>query len=335
MQVRKNPAAVALLASLVFSLPVSGPAKEKHSAGLTTSAGPAILWTNPTDIQTRDLFYGPGGRDHVPRGPFTFVEEDLKGTNPKFVVKDHDGTKWKVKMGNEARPETVASRLVWAVGYYTNEDYFVPELQVNGMPARLHRGQKLVSSNGTVRNVRLKREEEKKAGTWQWRQDAFTGTREWYGLRTLMAVINNWDLKNENNAIYREGNQRVYMVSDLGASFGCPNRCWPREAAKGDLQKYTESRFIRSVTQETVSFQTPGRPRYIYLVNPKEYWLRIHLEWIGRNIPRDDAKWLGQMLARLSRRQIHEAFRAAGYSQQEVDSFSAVLERRISALTNL
>ena len=35
--------------------------------------------------------------------------------------------KWRVKLGVEARPETVASRLVWAVGYYANEDYFLPE----------------------------------------------------------------------------------------------------------------------------------------------------------------------------------------------------------------
>jgi hypothetical protein len=38
-----------------------------------------------------------------------------------------------VKLGSEARPETVASGLLWAVGYFANEDYFVPVLHVREM----------------------------------------------------------------------------------------------------------------------------------------------------------------------------------------------------------
>ena len=53
----------------------------------------------------------------------TFVDEDLKGSNPKFVVRDAAGVKWKIKLGTEARPETAATRLVWAVGYSADEDY--------------------------------------------------------------------------------------------------------------------------------------------------------------------------------------------------------------------
>jgi hypothetical protein len=82
-------------------------------------------------MASRDLFYGPGGRQHEPHGPFTFVNEDLDGTNPKFVVSDRDGVKWKVQLGLEARPETVATRLVWAVGFYANEDYFLSDLRVD------------------------------------------------------------------------------------------------------------------------------------------------------------------------------------------------------------
>lgn len=261
MYVSKNPLAVSLLVCLVFGA-VAGPAQDKQQAlaapprtakekpaALAEAPGQAVLWTDPADIQSRNLFYGPGGSAHVPHGPFTFDKEDLAGTNPKFVVTDRDGMKWKVKLGIEARPETVASRLVWAVGYRANEDYFVSDLQVRGMPARLHRGQKMLASDGSVPNVRLKRMDEKKAGEWGWRQDAFAGTREWFGLRTLMAVINNWDLKDENNAIYPEGGHRIYMISDLGASFGCSNRCWPRDEAKGDLEKYRQSGFIRQKSQ--------------------------------------------------------------------------------------
>ena len=172
------------------------------------STGPAVLWNDPKDLKSRDLFYGPGGKEHAPKGTFTFVEEDREGGSPKFVVRDDEGVKWKAKLGLEARPETVCTRLLWAVGYYANEDYFVRDLKVAGMPARLHRGQEFVDADGSVHNVRLKREdkpEDKKIGIWQWRHDAFTGTRELNGLRVMMAVINNWDLKDVNNAIYQVG----------------------------------------------------------------------------------------------------------------------------------
>jgi hypothetical protein len=328
--------AVWLACSLTLGLSFAGSKKGKAvDAEAVTVSAPAVLWKDPTDIATRDLFNGPGGPDHVPHGAFKFEKEDLDGTNPKFVVKDQDGVKWKVKLGIEARPETVASRIVWALGYHTNEDYFVPDLQVAEMPTHLRRGQKLVGPDGSVHNVRLKREDEKKVSTWSWRDDPFTGTRELNGLRTLMAVINNWDLKDENNAMYEEGGERVFAVSDLGASFGCAGRCWPRNRTKGDLEKYSQSRFIRQLTADTVSFQTPARPRYLYAVNPKEYVSRIHLEWIGRDIPRADARWMGSLLARLSPQQIHDAFRAAGYSPQEVEAFSKVLTGRIAALTDL
>jgi hypothetical protein len=331
MYVKRNPAGTLFIrfAIVLFVLtPLTAvPVKE--------IAGPAVLWKDPVDLESRDLFYGPGGPRHVPHGTFTFVKEDLDGTNPKFVVRDQDGQKWKVKLGIEARPETVASRIVWAVGYYTNEDYFVSDLRVQGMPAHLHRGQKLIGPDGSVANVRLKREDEKKAGAWQWRHDPFSNTRELNGLKVMMAVINNWDLKDENNGIYREGGEMVYMVTDLGASFGSPGRSWPPQKAKGDLDSYTQSKFIRRTTDSTVDFEVPARPRFVYWVDPKATWRRVHLGWIGRNVPRADARWMGQLLARLSPKQIRDAFRAAGYTDPQADQFAQVIAQRVNQLTHL
>src|SRR5207248_2548778 len=115
-----------------------------------TVSEPGILWRNPSDLASRDLFYGPGGRTHAPRGVFTFVKEDLGGTNPKFTVSDADGVKWKIKLGEEAQPETVATRFVWAVGYFADEDYYLSEVHVREMPPRLKRGRKWVDADGTV-----------------------------------------------------------------------------------------------------------------------------------------------------------------------------------------
>jgi len=312
-----------------------------------TANGAALLWSNPTDITSRNLFYGPGGKDHQPRGTFTFIKEDLDGTSPKFVVRDQDGVKWKVKLGSEARPETVASRLTWAVGYFANEDYFVSRLEVQNMPPHLHRGQKFVAHDGSASNissvpdVRLKRylKGEEKSGNWPWSQSPFAGTQQLNGLRVLMALLNNWDLTDENNAMYEEdsdgASRRVFMVSDLGSTFGAGRLTWPLSRARGDLSTYSHSRFITKATPEYIDFQTPARASFFFLFTPREYTHKLQLRWIGRRVPRADAKSMGQLLARLSPEQIRDAFRAAGYSALQVEGFATVVESRISQLRAL
>jgi hypothetical protein len=338
-----------LLLLVVTSMGVigAGPAKktddtEKLKAEIRESSQ-VIFWRDPTDIATRNLLYGQGGEAHQPHGTFTFDQEDLDGTNPKFTVRDQDGMKWKVKLGTEARPETVASRLVWAAGYYANEDYFVPVIHVSNMPAPLHRGQKYVDADGTAHDVRMKRylKGEKKVGDWDWETGPFAGTRELNGLRTLMAVINNWDLKDVNNAIYEEkpkeglGAMQVYTISDLGASFGTAGLGRSHEISKGNPKSYSHSKFIKRVDSETVDFDSPSRAALVDLADPKEYARRLKLEWIGRNIPRTDARWMGQILAKLSPQQIRDAFQAAGYSPEEIEEFAVILEERIGELNKL
>ena len=285
MNVRFCPLVFGLLV-IGFTLPVV-PAVKEPGIGESPGRGPAVLWRDPVDITSRDLFFGPGGRQHEPHGPYTFVKEDLDGTNPKFVVRDRDGVKWKVKMGVEARPETVATRLVWAVGYCANEDYFLSSVRVEGMPDHLQRGKKWVAPDGSVQNVRLKREDEKKLGDWRWRSDPFAGTREWNGLRVMMAVLNNWDLKDDNNSVYQaEDSDRIYVVSDLGASLGTPGAAWPLTKAKGNLDSYRHSGFIRHTTATTVDFSTPDRPELVWLFHPRDYATHLHMRWIGKDIPR-------------------------------------------------
>ncbi len=118
-------------------------------------------------------------------------------------------------------PETVASRLVWSIGYFANEDYFLPVFSATGMP-HLKRGNSFVEPDGSIRNVRLKRysKDEKKVGIWEWRKNPFTDTRELNGLRVMMAVINNWDLKDDNNAVYEEKGSDGTQLRVSGKRFG-------------------------------------------------------------------------------------------------------------------
>jgi hypothetical protein len=335
---------VALTLILLATLPtlsVARDAKKTHPSE-QTSVTLDELWRNPADIASRDLFYGPGGKDDAPHTVFTFIKEDHSGTNPKVDVRDENGTKWKVKLGVEAKPETVATRLVWAVGYYANEDYFLRELRVENLP-HLTRGQNLVGPDGTIRDVRLKRyvEGEKKVGEWKWRENPFTRQREFNGLRVMMALLNNWDLKDENNAVYNEKSKDSdepkahYLVSDLGASFGTSGRGLTHAVSKGNLQSYRRSKFISKATAEYVDFNVPSRPALIYLFTPKEYFSRMDMRWIGKHIPLSDAKWIGGLLAQLSPQQIRDAFRAADYPPEQIEGFATVVEHRIAELNKL
>jgi hypothetical protein len=302
----------------------------------------AVLWTDPGDVRSRDLYWGPGGREHQPQPPVEFLQEDSKGTSPKFDVRDSAGKKWKAKLGLEAKPETAAARLLWAIGYAANENYFFPDLQVANMPVQLQRGQNLAGRSGNVPNVRLQRhsEHEKKIANWNWRHHPFVGTREFNGLRVMMGLIGNWDLKDENNAVYaseRDPGRAFYEVSDVGTSFGTAGKSYNDKVSKGNLGAYRRARLIAHIHEDYIDLNFPKRPPLTELLEFE--WIfffhQLRMCWIGKHIPRADAKWIGSLLAQLSPAQISDAFRAAGYSPAEVSSYTDAVMSRIQELNSL
>jgi hypothetical protein len=340
----KNPKKLTFsIAFVLLSFPSNGAnvkaTDSEHSRAENARRESAVLWREPTDIRTRNLFYGSGGEKDQPRGPFTFIEEDLSGTNPKYTVRDRYKVKWTVKLGMEAKPETVSSRLVWAAGYFTNEEYFLQDLRVEHMPAHLKRGRNLVGPDGSMHNARLKRhvEDLKKIEAWKWKHDSLTGSRELNGLRVMMALINNWDLKDENNAIYggKKSPEQYYMVSDLGASFGATGLSFPFRRSKGCLESYTHSKFISKVRSSDVDFRVPSRPALIYVFDVPIFIKRVRMDSLGKHIPRADARWIGRILSALSTGQIHDAFRAGGYSPDQAEAFTKVVQQRIAELNSL
>jgi hypothetical protein len=177
--------------------------------------GHPVLWREPTDIESRDLFNGPGGAEGAPdpKAKFTFIDRSQSGTSEKINVDDDRGRKWQVKFGAEARPAPTASRIVWALGYHVDTDYFVKRTHIEG------RG------GFDVWDVRFKRRDDgyKEAGIWSWHSNPFSGTRELQGLKVLMALINNWDLKEDNNKIIQpskksggDRNETIYYVRIWG-----------------------------------------------------------------------------------------------------------------------
>lgn len=331
----------ARVALITFILACVGPAygqKQHQESKHELKAAPAIsaLWNDPGDIQARDLFDGPGGKGHEPRGPMTFIQEDSKGTNPKFDLKDRNGETWRAKLGVEAQPETAAVRLLWAVGYFADADYFLPELKVDGMPT-LTRGGNLVDPGGIVHNVRLKDRPEKKKGYWRWDHNPFSGTRGLNGLRVLMALINNWDLADENTSIYKdkESGREMYLVSDLGASFGTTGYHYYGGWSKNDPEAYARSKFISHVHSDYIDFNIPTHPPVLYIFGILGWTRHLQERGITKHIPRADVKWIAGLLAQLGPEQIRDAFRAAGYSETQISILARAVRERIEQLNQL
>jgi hypothetical protein len=296
--------------------------KSDKAAG---DGGRGVLWEDPGDIESRDLFNGPGGADGAPdpKGKFTFVDRSKSGTSEKINVDDDRGRKWQVKFGAEAKPEPTASRIVWAAGYHVDTDYFVKRTHIEG------RG------GFDVWDVRFKRKDDglKEAGIWSWHSNPFAGSRELQGLKVLMALLNNWDLKDVNNKVVHpskksggDKGEQIYYVSDLGGTLGktgSPFRKLPFFASapagtKGDAGDYSDQVFITGVSNGHVVFNYKGK-------DPKAL----------EGVTVENARWMGNLLGRLSDKQLSDAFRAGGFSDWEVTTYVRTVRARINELKNL
>jgi hypothetical protein len=298
---------------------------------------PVVIWHETVDVPQLNLIYGAGGKEDAPKpgAKYKFRKEDENGTSPKFDVEDDAGVHWRVKLGPEPRAETAATRLLFAAGYFVDEDYYIEELPVDGLP-KLHRGgESFVTDGGVVHGARLERrtKEVKKLGTWEWSKNPFVDSREFNGLRVMMALVNNWDLKTVNNSIYQMEDQTVYAVTDVGATFGKTGNTASR--SKSNLKDFEKSKFIEKVKPDYVDFVLHSKPIFITAVDIPNYHERSSMEAITKHIPRADAKWLGQRLSQLRPEQIRDCFRAGGYSQDEVERYSQVIQDRIAELNAL
>jgi len=293
----------------------------------------AVIWQDRGDAATLDLTGGPGGTERGPGTSFMFTKESTSGTSPKFEVQDERGTTWKVKLGEEAKSETAATRLLWAAGYLVELGYYRPQIRVTGLPA-LTRGQAFVSEGGLVSGARLERDTSAGSTTWSWYDNPFIGTREFNGLRVMMALINNWDLKDVNNSVTTSaGGERVYRITDLGATFGRTGNSFTR--SKGVLRDYADSRFIDKVTPTHVDFVLHSRPFFLTFFNLSNYRVRTRMERVTKQIPIADARWIGGRLGQLSAEQIDDIFRSAGFSPSDADGYARVVMQRIGALKAL
>ena len=276
--------------------------------------GTPVLWRDPGDVSGLDLFWGPGGEAMRPdTSRVTFIKQETGGYSTKYRVRDATGRVWVAKVSKEAQSETAAVRLLWAAGYPTEINYLVPRVTIEG--------------KGTFENVRFEARPDnvKRSGEWSWKKNPFSWTKELQGLIVLMALINNWDLKDSNNVLLHtrgpRGDELRYAISDLGATFGKTGHIpvlWLITRSRNEPEDYAKAGFVEEVKRGQVYFRYGGKNQDLF-----------------DDIRVDEARWIGGVLARLSDKQIADAFRAANYAPDEVQLLTLSVRSRINELTGL
>ncbi|MDX6712193.1 MAG: hypothetical protein QOH96_3209 [Blastocatellia bacterium] len=300
----------AMALAFISPLFVSAAPKQEEKKQSINNGAPT-LWHEPIDLTSRDLFLGPGGESMTPDlSSITFIEEDKSGSNKKYRVKDGAGREWVVKLGQEAQSETAAVRLLWAVGYVTEINYLVPHVAIPG--------------KGEFDNVRFEARPKgvKRVDEWPWARNPFNGTREFQGLKVMMLLFNNWDIKDSNNRVVLVpgvGDKPIeaqYIISDLGATFGKTGGKITRSRNKP--HDYSKSDFVEKVKNSIVSFKYNGKMHDVF-----------------DDITVEQAKWIGGLLSNLSDKQIQDAFRAGNYSSTDIELLAGTFRDRINELIDL
>ncbi|HZH33148.1 MAG TPA: hypothetical protein VEY11_20440 [Pyrinomonadaceae bacterium] len=312
----------ALMLAFIIALGLSTTAfavqKKSRKTKKPMPAGTPVMWREPADIATRDLFNGSGGEEGKPDlSRLTMIERVQGGFSEKYRVRDGAGREWVAKVSREAQSEAAAVRLLWAVGYVTELTYLVPTATIPGTP------------KGTYENVRFegRSKDIKRLDPWLWDKNPFAGKREFQGLKVMMLLLNNWDIKDDNNGILHvvtpEGQSELhYIVSDLGATFGKigSGPLWALKRSRNNPEDYADSKFVDRVDKEKdrVSFHYGGKKQDVF-----------------EDISVGDVQWIAGLLSRLSDQQLSDAFRAANYNPEEVTMLTSAVRARINELANL
>ena len=176
----------------------------------------AQLWEPPTNLEQRDLFLGVGGSKNAPdpEEMYKFKDQKAVGTQPGYDVRSK-GREWSVKLGEEARPEVAVSRLLWAIGYHQPSVYYLPRWTL------VRDGKKIPQ-----KAARFRLDDTKNLGEWSWRKNPFLHTRELAGLFVFQVMVNNWDVKSQQNALYEMKEKKRARLrgkihgKDMGALVG-------------------------------------------------------------------------------------------------------------------
>jgi hypothetical protein len=157
----------------------------------------------------------------------------------------------------------------------------------------------------------------------------------------LVALLKNWDLKSDNNKIVLQEQpggsiKRLYFVGDLGATLGAtgsflngvpflsdlpPDRTLglTPKRGKGNPEAFSKETFIKEVRDGEVVFNHE----------------RKRGKKVLKGVTVKNARWMGNLLARLSDNQLADAFRAGGFNDSETAIYVRTMRDRIGQLQKL
>lgn len=318
-----TPLVLALLSGSSFAA-CAAPRALNQPSQPPSRAELASLWQPPADLESRNLFYGPGGSQLVPRaGTFAFVARKTSGINKGYDVRDAQGRKWAVKLGDEAQSEVTVSRILWAIGFHQPPVYYVPRWQLSRDGVKPQKPARF----------RAEFEPGEVVGEWSWYDNPFVGTRPFAALIAVNMLFHNWDLKTPNNKLYvvsrpgRTGAERLYVVRDLGASLGRASQPRPLawfpfvrlfQGSKNNVEDFEAQGFVREIDGERVEFDYRGLDSALV-----------------DSVRVADLGWTVALLSRLSRTQWLDAFRAGGYSQEDSERYLTTIERKLGRAQRL
>jgi hypothetical protein len=253
-----------------------------------------------------------------PTTPFTFVAADRGGYSAGYDVRDPEGMEWSVKLGPEAQPEVAVSRILWALGYHQPPTYYLANWTLTG---------KQSGPQGAGR-FRPKLPDRQVVAEWSWYENEFLSTQPFKGLVVANVMLNNWDWKTSNNKVYEVAGQdggtvqRIFVVQDVGASLG--KTAYPKllswlpmrgvgQGSRNDLEDFEGQGFIKRVEGDRIDFHYRG----------------IHHALLD-TVRTSDVVWICQRMARLSDAQWHDAFKAAGYSEEHSRRYVAKIKSKVA-----
>lgn len=289
-------------------------------------AGDKVIWHDPGDVGALDFRYGIGGQELAPQPPFTFVKEDTSGTSPKVQVKDANGHTYVIKFGHEASPDTFASRMAWAVGYWVEANYIVKDGVIQGVGS-LSRARDYVDASGHFSDGRFQiRSSDPKYLdniNWNWDDNPFVGTAQLNGLKIMMMLVSNWDDKDlrdaasrgGNTAIYQQNGRYIFFIDDWGASFGNWGKFLTR--SKWNCAEYLREShdFVKGIGLG-IQWGYTGQ----------------HTDLMTQGVRPSDVKWLMQYLGRITDSQIRDGLISSGATHEEAHNCLEGLKLRIAQL---
>ena len=291
------------------------------------------IWHEPTSADLSDLRFGPGGEAGCPVPPFRFVEEHTSGSWPCVAVRDSADRLWRVKWGDEAKPEAFCARFAWALGYFAEVTHYVRRGHIEGITS-LTRARECVTQDGTFENGRFELEDRSvrmlfNEHSWSWADNPFQGTPQLSGLKIVNMLLSNWDTKDRrdvsrgsNTAIFEHRVSRWrfearYLITDWGGALGR----WGATVvsrSRWDVDGFEAQTpgFVTGITDGYVGFAYQGQR------TP---------EIVG-GITVDDAAWFFGYAERLTEHALRGGLRASGATDDEAARFARALRDRIEQI---